>query len=229
MKRIPQPTQSAMQIYEVSAAIASTFIPGVAAAKPILDLYLKRKERLVQEVLIKEIHDRGIEALNDEQFEFYVPALYRFLEQVRIGEYEHNLKVLAALIADGLKQPAYNVSVIGRAARRLEMITIEELQTLAAAKIAMDGRVSEGPTLENELSINHLDILNTLAALGHQTEMPVLSERLEELCTRGLLRYSPPSGFFHGGFYPTSALAEIIDAVELIVKKADGSPIHKKA
>ncbi len=40
-----------------------------------------------------------LDNLTDGQREFFLPAGYRFFEQVRLGEYEHNLQLLAELIA----------------------------------------------------------------------------------------------------------------------------------
>jgi hypothetical protein len=221
MTLFPQPAKNATVVYDVVCGVLADFFPGGATIKTIVDTYLQNKRSGIERLLLEAISERGIGAIDEEQFEFYVPAIYRFVEQVRVGEYEHNLRVLAALIADGCAQasgPA-DAGVISRAAKRLELISFEELVTLAATKAAWDMRLSEGPTLQSEFTIDNLAILRAHDAQGQSLELPELAERLHELSVRGLLLYSPPSGFFHGGYAPTRAFNELINAVTRTVVK----------
>ncbi len=221
---LPQPTKNAKAIYDVITSVLA-IAPPVAALKPFFDAYLNKQMRQAQDVLVQAVRERGIVALNDEQFEFYVPAVYRFLEQVRVGEYEHNLKVLAALITQRLTdadRKNLDVGAVARAAKRLDMMSFGELETLAVSKIAWDRLVLTGPTLQSAMYLQHDTLLDAHATVGISVSFPDLNERLHELDVRGILRYSPPSGFFHGGYTPTSAYFEIIDAVADSVRNAAG-------
>ncbi|XAZ22449.1 hypothetical protein LVY75_27110 [Sinorhizobium sp. B11] len=220
----PQPTKNAKAVYEILAGVIGAFVPAAAALKPAMDRYLDKQMQQAQDMLMHAISERGITALNDEQFEFYVPAVYRFLEQVRIGEYEHNLKVLAALITQGVAgdPKRSDLGTIERAARKLELISNAELETLAATKVAWDQVIQDGPTLSSEGHMVYKAILDAHKTMGLPIELHDLAERLHELNVRGILRYSPPSGFFHGGYSPTRAYFEIIDAVADTVKKTNG-------
>lgn len=222
MASVPQPKKNAVEVVEITMAIVGAVVPPIAVIKPWIDAHQKSKAEHAQKILISEIEEHGISMINDDQYEFYVPAVYRFLEQVRLGEYEHNLRVLAALIAQGLadKPDRPDVGVIGRAARKLELISNGELETLAASKVAWDRMLEIGPTLASEYYIAHKGILDAHERMGLPASLEDLADRLHELNVRGLLRYEPPAGHFHGGFSFTSAGREIIDAVAQKVSAA---------
>lgn len=222
MASVPQPKKNAVEVVEITMAIVGAVVPPIAVIKPWIDAHQKFKAERAQKILISEIEEHGISMIDDDQYEFYVPAVYRFLEQVRLGEYEHNLRVLAALIAQGLanKPNRPDVGIIGRAARKLELISNGELETLAASKVALDQILDNGPSLSSEYHFDHKGLLDTHERMAMPVSLEDLVDRLHELNVRGLLRYSPPSGFFHGGYSFTRAGREIIDAVAQKVSSA---------
>jgi hypothetical protein len=77
--------------------------------------------------------------LSVEQVGEYVPMTYRFFEAVKEGEYEHNLRILAAFMAKELKQDIPDAPNFARTARRLEGITRRELALIAL----VDPRMAE--------------------------------------------------------------------------------------
>ncbi|MBC2774507.1 hypothetical protein H6M51_16705 [Rhizobium sp. AQ_MP] len=104
--------------------------------KELVQAHLAKRLEQYRAVLIKEIEAHGIsaiESLTDGQLEFIVPASYRFFEQVRLGEYQHNLKTLARFIASGLSSdPFLDTGDVGRLCRKLEYLSAFELKVLAA-------------------------------------------------------------------------------------------------
>src|SRR5688572_9355518 len=102
VERLPQPTAGASGKTSMVAALLNVVCP--ASGDALRGLLNQRIERGL-EILIDEVRLAGRERLDDlskEQMEFFLPQAYRFAEQVRIGDYAHNLRVIAKVIASEL-------------------------------------------------------------------------------------------------------------------------------
>jgi hypothetical protein len=138
MANLPQPNSNATS----ASAITSVILDSVPWLGPAIKTYLQFKLEEARAILLDEIKRYGLQALDDltvEQRRFLVPAGYRFFEQVRLGEYAHNLRVLARLIAGEMTgEGPPDIGRIARAARGLEMATLVELRCIARAKRAAE-------------------------------------------------------------------------------------------
>lgn len=133
MTRPVQPTTSALDIYEITSSIITDLIPLGSTFKSGFDLLIRKRLEEGQKILLDEIEFKGLNVLSTEQWDYFIPVAYRFFEQVRLGEYKHNLKVVAGLISIDLKPPTsqHDIGAISRAARKLEMLPLEHLEALS--------------------------------------------------------------------------------------------------
>ncbi len=143
MEGLPQPSSSARTVVAVTGAICDALIPALGPLRELFNLYLARKMEEYRQVLIDEIEARGVTALEDlteGQIEFIIPASYRFFEQVRLGDYEHNLRVLARYLAGRLAatEPIRESGDVGRFARQLEYLDLKTLKVMANALLLRD-------------------------------------------------------------------------------------------
>lgn len=134
---LPQPTKNAREVYEITGAILE-LVPGFNVLKKFADLKLNRLLEAKLNQLANEVRESGISVLSDVQVEFYLPSAYRFAEQVRLGDYEHNLKILRKILIDGLKTNSTDSGKIGRHARQLEYLSEFEVAVLAAVHEFLD-------------------------------------------------------------------------------------------
>lgn len=171
-------------------------------------------------ILLDEVESVGISRLSDlseGQRERFIPHAYRFCEQVRMRDYQHNLRVLAKIITQGLTDPdGSDVGTVARAARRLEMLTHDELVALAAthdafnrAEIAEDREEHESYHYISSSDLHKCLIDNKIIASHMQCD-----HWLHELSVRGVLTASSSPQHSEGIFYyRNSAFYEIIEAV----------------
>jgi hypothetical protein len=137
MNGLPDPVPKARSLAALSAIVVSELLPGGGLFKELVDAHLAKRMDRYRAVLIKEVEAQGIsalESLTEGQLEFIVPAAYRFFEQVRLGEYRHNLTILARFVACGMNsEPALaEPGDVGRLCRQLEYLSAFELKVLAA-------------------------------------------------------------------------------------------------
>jgi hypothetical protein len=188
---------------------------------PAIKTYVQLKLEEAQEILLDEISNRGLQALTDlseEQRDFFVPAAYRFFEQVRLGEYEHNLRVLARLMAGqmvGSNQP--DVGRIARAARRLEMMNVESLLCLAVFERAFDFHSREFVTKHPPATLTPRSIYEVLRETGRCRDFEIIFDAMRDLNWRGVIvkldGYWPPDSEKNVLYQATFAYHEIRDAV----------------
>ena len=188
VKRLPQPTGTAKPLVGIAHAIVES-LPNVG---PWLALAMRSAvDRSIvegQRILSEEFSRRGIEALDDlteEQREWFVPAGYRFFEQARLGEYEHNLRVLARLVAgEMLDENRKDVGRVARAARRLESISKKHLLCLACITDEISTRV-DAVASSAPLTISVDAILERSAP--KQISADEVLEAMQELEWRGIV------------------------------------------
>lgn len=120
MENLPRPTTHAKDILNVTLSIVNLIFPQTSVLKEFFDIMINKRIKRGQYILIEEISKNGIDSLTKEQFDFYIPSAYRFFEQVRIGEYEHNLRILAKLISGelGVQGEEPDTGRVGRASKK---------------------------------------------------------------------------------------------------------------
>ena len=211
----PQPVKGADTVVRVTGAICAS-LPGLATLKELMQAVLERKIEHYQKTLIDLVHEHGIDVLSEEQVQFYLPAAYRFFEQVRIGEYDHNLKILGRLIAGELEGGLHgDVGKIGRAARKLEMLTFKQLSFLVMCKRGFElTHISEREsTTSGCLAPVHM--IDAFAEREISIDYAQAREQLHELSARGLLTVGSNHKTIGGHYYyANAAFADIIQAAE---------------
>lgn len=128
---LPQPNKNARSVVKIVGLLAD--ILGYGVIKELGIGALDRNLEKQQGKIIEAIKAEGIDVLDEEQAQFFIPNAMRFYEQVRLGEYDHNLSLLRKILIDGLKLPSSDSGKIGRHARQLEYLSQSELDVLAAA------------------------------------------------------------------------------------------------
>lgn len=214
MEEFPQPTKNALTVWKITGAICST-IPGLSTIRELSQHFLDSRIELYQGKLIEAVRREGIEVLSDEQAAFYVPAAYRFFEQVRLGEYDHNLFVLAALIAGNLndKMGRADVGRVGRAARKLELLSLSELTALVRCKEAFEISGTLPDDDSNELCFGPRLLVRIYGYHGQEITYLAALESLHELASRGLLTVGSNNKTMGGQyFFRNRAFDEIIEA-----------------
>ncbi len=169
-----------------------------------------------QQKLIDLLHERGVDVLSEEQAQFYIPAAYRFFEQVRIGEYGHNLMVLGRLLAGELEGALPgDTGKIGRAARKLEMLPFEQLSCLALCKRGFELTHTSERESTTPGCLDAVHIIDAFAEREVHIDYAQAREQLHELSARGLLTVgSNPKTIGGHYYYANAAFREIIQAAE---------------
>ncbi len=223
MAEVPQPKKGASDIFEVSSAILSTLLPPLTILKAGADILVRKRMEDGQRLLISEIEDKGVSGLSDEKWDYYVPAAYRFFEQVRLGEYEHNLRILAKLIAGDLSESnaSTDLGKVGRAARKLEMLTKEQLLALSKCPRAFEIYEASSESDGYWICIEEQELQASFAEDDLIVKPIECQEWLHELSCRGILtsggRPSRVGGTF---YYRNSVFNEIIAAASELVEQA---------
>ncbi|MDH4413904.1 MAG: hypothetical protein QE484_11385 [Rhizobium sp.] len=187
MKGLPDPVPNARTVAGLSTIVISHVFPGGSLLRELIDQWQSKRRNDGQAILIKAIEDQGLRAfdsLTDGQLEFIVPATYLFFEQVRLGEYHHNLTVLARFVAHGvtaLKRP--DPGDVGRFARQLEHLSELELGVMANALALRD--LWDSPDNYDFLSADGLR--TTFPELYAAVNVVELRSSLALLASRGLI------------------------------------------
>jgi hypothetical protein len=220
MTNLPAPRRDALEIIEITngltCAALDLIAPGAGTAlRGAVSMAVRKKILWGEEQLLREVKRHGISALDNPQLEFFVPAYYRFLEQVRLGEYEHNLTVLAKLITGEVASENVDrdIGCVGRAAHKLHLLSFEELSALAHCL-----RIFDNPQKAPQDGKAYILTTRDFAAFpdphGATFEFRRAHEMLHELNIRGLLIDTGAAGFGGAsGYYQSPALREISSAL----------------
>lgn len=221
-----QPKKDAADVPNVTLEIAGSFVPGGGVLKASLEILVRKRLEEGQRVLFAEIEERGISVLSKEKWEYFIPAAYRFFEQVRLGEYQHNLKILAKMIADGTSahdEPS-DVGAIARAARKLEMLPREHLIALSRCERAFDLYAASEEADGYWIGIDSDELKTSFAEIGEEVLNIQCGEWLHELASRGILttggRASRIGGLY---YYKNQFYREIIKTVSDLNTKREHS------
>jgi hypothetical protein len=160
----------------IFTAVVGMWFPVAALGAPVVSYFIDRVARRSERILIDELRSDNIDKLLEEQLMQYIPMAYKFFEAAKEGEYEHNLKVLAAYIANELKEDVPDAPNFPRMARRLEGLTKTELKAIAlinsylttiaqssdnSSKIDNRPFVSAGRLAQDQSNTDHLTALVT--------------------------------------------------------------------
>jgi hypothetical protein len=176
------------------------------------------------QILVEEVRSKGIEALDDlseGQKEYFIPQAYRFGEQIRVGEYDHNLRVLAKVIAADLVDETARADSAKalRLARKMEGLTPENLVVLGCCRDAFIQRARnndpEPPYILPSVVVEGLP--KSMRDMGETRR----DDSLVELLSRGILRDA--ALILGHGYCETCLYRELVAAAYEVVLAEGGA------
>ena len=232
MTQLPAPAEHGAVVARLAvptllAAVSVTLpslAPVIALATPlaatVTEYAIERPTRLLMDALRRgELVD-----LSDPQAAALVPMAYRFFLAARQGEYEHNLKLLAAFLTEELKSEACEPGNLVDMAKRLEGLTTSSLRAVALIGEWM-GRCKDQGRTESRVAVT-VQTLADAAQMRFPMGINEALDALSDLQGRGLLY--PSSAATYGGshqyFHTTGALLILIDRALDIAKAASCQP-----
>jgi len=229
MSKLPAPKKKTQQIIEITTGLTGvvidTIIPGVGSTiRGAVSIAIRQRMERGEAILLEEIRRSGLDALDNEQLDFFVPAYYRFLEQVRLGEYEHNLMLLAKLITGCAAAEAVerDVGRVGRAAQKLHLLSRAELDALAHCLRIFDNPLELSGD-RHALFLTPRDFAARPRPDGVRFIEKDALQMLHELSIRGLLTYAgTPAINGAPAYYRNKALDEISYALAATVSQEHG-------
>jgi len=126
-EKLPEPTENARSVNAILGAMIADLMPMGSSLNELWRQHLERQFKKGQRILVERISRQGISALSDPQLAYFVPASYRFFEQVRQGELEHILAILAGQIASDLGEEDAEPIVVARLSALLSGLSKFEL------------------------------------------------------------------------------------------------------
>ncbi|MEM5500493.1 hypothetical protein WNY59_02715 [Ahrensia kielensis] len=214
---LPRPTKNAQKVVDLVGVIASS-VPIASSLKELWSIKLKRDFERAQEILIEQISSQGIEVLSDESLEFFVPASYKFFDQVRLGEYEHNLEILAGLITRNIgSSDSLSKKNILRYASALSGLSSYEIDTLSLVSSTASEKKGNTSDTRN-ISVGAGDLI---ADREYSLEEKIKRDSaLSMLASRGLLR--PTMSAVLGGGSMDYLLTDL--AIEIVCQAKSKRP-----
>ena len=217
-ENLPKPTEGAENVARLATGIATAFaalaFPPAALVGPLLDFAISRFIERPTQILLDELKSGNIQILTAEQAVQFMPMTYKFLEAAKEAEYEHNLKILAAYIANELKEEVPDAPAFARMARRLEGLTQTELKVIALIDLWLSTMSQASTDTPTEGSRPYVSATG-LAKFPNNTDglnRFDLQEALTELASRGLLK---PDGATRTGkaeeyYFASQAFVDLI-------------------
>jgi len=190
---LPRPVEGAGGIAKLTTGIATVitaiWFPPAALAGPALSYLIDRYVERPKKILLEELKSGNVDVLSDAQFAQFIPMGYKYFEAAKEGEYEHNLKILAAFIKNELKQDVPDAPNFSRMARRIEGLSKTELKVIALINSSLSTVIkvsNESPTEFNRPYVSAHSLANDQSNKDKLDHFQI-QESLTELASRGLL------------------------------------------
>ena len=239
MATLPSATEGSVEVAKLTTgicvAITSVFLPGAGLLGPVAEFAINKFMKRPEKILVEELKKGNLEILDEENAAAFIPMAYKFFEAAKEGEYEHNLKLLAEISINKLRDRVPDVPSFARMARRIEGLTIKDLHIIALIDAVFTSKSGTLTNLDGDPAPYLLSAQSLEANRLNRTGFDVLSiqECLAELSARGLLIAEGASRWDKGGeyYYPSSSFHELIEnsknsllEASLETLKQDGSP-----
>ena len=227
MGKLPATTKHAATVARVSVPTGLAFLatlfpewaPAFAIATPLAagatEYAIERPTRFLRAAL-----QRGeVKDLSSEQAAAFVPMGYRFFLAARQGEYEHNLKLLAAFLTAELKSDTCQPGSFVDMARRVEGLTITSLRAVALTGDWLSRPLKPGRGGGKSVTA---PLLANPKMFPAPMELEEAADALADLAGRGLL-YPHTSGLGGGDavFYATTQPLHVLISRALNIAKAE--------
>ena len=230
MPNLPATTRHGAAVARLSvpaglAFVAAMFPQTATAVGMATPFAMALNERLIgrpTRMLEAALRRGEVVDLSGEQAESFVPMAYRFFVSARQGEYERNLKLLAAFLTEELKADACQPGTFLDMARRLEGLTITSLRAVALIGEWKRQCEAQGRT-EPRNSITAAQLSNFKQFRSHLNQHEAI-DALSDLQGRGFL-YPGSSAFFGGTeqhFSTTQPLLLLISRALDVAAEATG-------
>ncbi len=228
MTQLPAPNEHGAAVARLAVptflAAASATLPSlapvIALATPlavsVTEFAIARPTRLLMDALRRgELVD-----LSEQQAAALMPMAYRFFLAARQGEYEHNLKLLAAFLTEELKSDACEPGSFLDMAKRLEGLTTSSLRAVALIGEWYERPDTGVPRREGKAVTGPL--LSNAAEFTAPMSLDTATDAIADLSGRGLL-FDQGVGFGGGGFYAPTGPFRALIARALDIAKAEAS------
>jgi hypothetical protein len=220
-RKLPEPIEGAAARNEFSQRAIAALLPGIGEVVAYgLGQLIQKRLKAGTDVLIEEIEQSGrarLDQLTEGQKEYFLPQAYRFMEAVRVGEYRHNLRVLAKILAGtiGDEGEQADTGIMLRAARALEGLPFDGLVALARCNDAFEKHPAPEFEFENGsrfVTISEESLMSAFGAYGEHLSFPDAAQHLTELAARGFLFMEPGFRIEGSAFGKTQLFVEVISA-----------------
>lgn len=213
----------------VSEVLALVHVPGSNIAAAFLKSRLETQLHKGTEVLIEEFQKANIGILTKEQAQIFIPNAYRFFEAAKQGEYTHNLRLLARIMAGNAASNGGTTADVMRFARKIEGLTDEELQLLWHCHLLSED-IKRQPEFDGQSRLLNGEELcrmhpSSYGSLGPEGVM-TLRGRLAEFSGRGFLVSDPLStwGANKERYFTTDALRDLVNLAKLEFPSPNDTP-----
>jgi len=227
IKQPPKPTRNAADIAKLVTGLTAAFIaqwyPEAAIAGAVFPVIIDRYVNRPLKLLFKELEQGNIGSLSSELFAAFIPMTYKLLEKAKEGEYEHNLRILAAYLVGELKQDVPEPGNFSNMARRVEGLSAIDLKVMALID-ASQSQITHSSTDEGtERSRPYVSVGSLKQSRDSQgLTRADLAEALVDLGSRGFLI---PDGATRTGkmeeyFYVSRSFLDLMDRARARVTSA---------
>jgi hypothetical protein len=224
---LPNPKPGATDVAKLATgigiAVASIAYPPAALAAPFLNFAIDRFIKRSEKILVEGMKSGNFRDLDLEKAAEFVPMAYKFFEAAKEGEYEHNLRILAAYIASEMGEEAPDAPSFARMARRLEGLTKTDLKVIALINSSLSRATHVKTTADRPYvsahqlahSPNNSDKLNRIE----------IQEALTELTSRGLLMPDGASRLDKAEeyYFTSQAFTDLIARTKNTIEKETGA------
>jgi hypothetical protein len=219
MATLPSATEGSVEVAKLTTgicvAITSVFLPGAGLLGPIAEFAINKFVKRPEKILIDELKNGNLEILDEENAAAFIPMAYKFFEAAKEGEYEHNLKLLAEILVNKLRERVPDVPSFARMSRRIEGLTIRDLHVIALIDAVLAARSGTLTNVDGDPAPYLMSAQSLQASRLNSTgfDMANIQESLAELSARGLLIAEGASRWDKGGeyYYPSSSFYELIE------------------
>jgi len=213
--KLPKPTKNVELITSLSLAVISDFLsavqmPGGSTITKVMEIWRQKRIESAQEILFDEVAKGNTELLYDPDYEGLIPNIFSYFECAQRGEFNHNLRVLARLLVGETNLQMANPGKIRRVARRLEAMSLEDLQLLVLLKETFDQK-QQSPTYDGyHLFVNDHDVVKSLNR-NYVAPETHTNTQLIDFVSRGLLFIGGNPATIGGHYYyKTESFEEIV-------------------
>jgi hypothetical protein len=194
--KLPSPTEHADIVAKwvptIAMAFAGIWFPAASFAAAVYPLVYERFIEGPQRILLDALRRGNVQNLSAKQLVPFIPMGYKFFEAGKEGEYERNLRILAAFLAGELKQDTPDASNFARMVRRVENLSLTDLKVMAMVGAHLSGTpesfVDEGPRGDRRRPFVSRTLLHASPDINrHGLTRLQIEEALVDLAARGFL------------------------------------------